>query len=115
MYTCAAFYNSVLLLQLAKQANANQFDQDITSDFCPADSAGYVKLHGAYPAVDSAVGRIKEAAFDPVFTLMVAFDTPLSTPFDAAVVSGGSGFQWLACDSSKPGDGVRWGEGGRYS
>ncbi|GAB4823257.1 hypothetical protein N2152v2_010303 [Parachlorella kessleri] len=50
------------------------------------DSAGYVKLHGVDPTVDNAVRRIQEAVSDPVFTLMVAFDTPLAIPFDGATV-----------------------------
>lgn len=74
-----------------------------------ADSAGYAGLCGPSSPVASVAQRIQEAAFEPVFSLMVAYEQPLGgLPFDAAAVGGASGaWQWVACNSSKPGEAGR--------
>lgn len=76
-----------------------------------ADSAGYADVQGAGPAVAGALQQMGGVQSDPVFALMVAYESPLAgVPFDAAVVDAGScesgssgSFQWVACNSSKPG------------
>lgn len=70
---------------------------------CIPGSAGHVALQGADHQVEQAMRHVASIKSDPVFSLMVAFEQQLpGVPFDASVISGGS-FQWLACNSSKPG------------
>ena len=61
-------------------------------------------MQGASEAVTGLLQLARDARASPLMTLMVAFPQPLTAiPWDAAVVTNSSVLDWVARDSSKPG------------
>ena len=72
---------------------------------CCAGTPGTVEVEGASEAVTSMLQLMRDARASPLMTLMVAFPRRLaSVPFDGAVVTNSPVLEWVARDSSKPGD-----------
>lgn len=61
------------------------------------------------PVAPSLTSSVAAAAMAPCWAAMLAFESPVATPFDAAFVEGGP-LSWIARDGSKPGrpPGERW-------
>ncbi|PSC73118.1 FAD NAD(P)-binding oxidoreductase family isoform 1 [Micractinium conductrix] len=107
-----------------QQEDLGSYDAVVLADGMPLlpGSAGHVAgLEAVSTSLAQLARSVQAVAPEPCFALMLSFDAPLEgLPFDAAVAqgigsssgpgSGGGGagaaspaFQWVACDSSKPG------------
>ncbi|PRW57559.1 FAD NAD(P)-binding oxidoreductase family isoform 1 [Chlorella sorokiniana] len=105
-----------------QQTDLGLFDAIVLADAMPLlpGSAGHVAgIEAASTSLAQLARSVQAVAPEPCFALMVAFREPLpDVPFDSASVagdassssssgdsSGGSraAFQWVACNSSKPG------------
>lgn len=62
-------------------------------------------LHLGEAAASPMVQQMATVTASPVFSLMVCLNKgAVDPPFDGAAVSGCDGIQWIARDSSKPGE-----------
>ncbi len=67
-----------------------------------AGSPGSLQLDGA--EASPIVQQMSTVTASPVFSLMVCLHSrAVNAPFDGATVTGSYGIQWIARDSSKPG------------
>lgn len=90
-----------------QQEDLGTFDAVVLADAMPLlpGSAGHVAgLDAGASSLGQLARSVRDAAPEPCFALMLAFQQPLpGVPFESAAVEGGGAWAWVANNSSKPG------------
>ena len=80
-----------------------------------AGSPGFVEITETSRRVEELRQLMCDAKAKPLMALMVAFHQPLAAvPFDAVAVMNSDKIQWVARNSSKPGEPENPGDGTRH-